>query len=114
PDCKVILVQGEKDDTVPADSAAIWNYADQIENPSRLLRYNNGLINRDHYSIWYSDEAYEYYAKDAEKEYSSLLAEYGSRSAIPEEKIQAMKDKSSALNEEMLQTISAQFVLAVA
>ena len=114
PDCKVILVQGEKDDTVPADSAAIWNYADQIENPSRLLRYSNGLINRDHYSIWYSDEAYEYYAKDAEKEYSSLVAEYGSRSAIPEEKIQAMKDKSSALNEEMLQTISAQFVLAVA
>ena len=114
PDCKVILVQGEQDDTVPADSAAIWNYADKIENPSRLIRYSDGLIQRDHYSIWYSDEAYEYYANEARSEYSSLLAEYGSRSAIPEEKIQAMKQKSSVVDEEMLHTISEQFVLAVA
>ncbi len=114
PECKAILIQGEKDDTVPADSAAIWHYADKIENPSRVIRYGDGLLKRDHYSLWYTDEAYEYYANEAKDEFSALLKEYGSREAIPQERIAAMKEKSSAIDEGMLRSISEQFALAVA
>ncbi|MBO4540708.1 MAG: hypothetical protein J5736_01870, partial [Bacilli bacterium] len=114
PDCKVILVQGRDDKRVPVDSASIWHFADTIENPMRLIRYQDALLPRDHASVFYSDEAFEYYANEAEKDYSELLKKYGGKAAIPKEELNRIKEKSSIVDEELLSFVSGQFASAIA
>ena len=112
--CKVMLVQGEKDETVFPDSTSIWHFADEIQNKERLTLYGDALLPRDHTSIWYSDEAYEYYSSKALADYQKLISDYGSEKDIPEEEIAYIKEKASTVDESLLSSISSMFELAVA